>query len=55
LIAGHDLELPMAQGTMLKRLPTLSEVAETAAFVASDRTGAMTGTVAKMSFSSIVD
>jgi hypothetical protein len=29
----------MAQGTLLKRLPTLSEVAETAAFLASDRAG----------------
>jgi hypothetical protein len=31
---------------MLKRLPTLSEGAETAAFLASDWAGAMTGTVA---------
>lgn len=45
----------MAQSTMLKRLPTLSEVAETAAFLASDRAGAMTGTVANLSCGSIVD
>ena len=32
-----------AQGTMLKRQPTLAEVAEAAAFLASDRAGAMTG------------
>jgi hypothetical protein len=32
--------------TLLKRLPTLAEVADTAAFLASDRAGAITGTVA---------
>jgi NAD(P)-dependent dehydrogenase (short-subunit alcohol dehydrogenase family) len=46
---------PMAQSTLLKRLPTLSEVAETAAFLASDKAGAMTGTVANLSCGSIVD
>lgn len=46
---------PMAQGTMLKRLPTLLEVAETAAFLASDRAGAMTGTVADLSCGTVVD
>ena len=45
----------MAQGTLLKRLPTLSEVAETAAFLASDRAGAMTGTVANLSCGTLVD
>jgi 3-oxoacyl-[acyl-carrier protein] reductase len=34
-----------AAGTMLGRLPTLGQVAETAAFLASDRAGAMTGTI----------
>src|SRR5262245_15229447 len=38
----------LAEGTMLRRLPTLSEVAETAAFLASDRAGAMTGAVANL-------
>lgn len=46
---------PMAQGTMLKRLPTLSEVAETAAFLASDRAGAMTGAVANLSCGAVAD
>jgi NAD(P)-dependent dehydrogenase (short-subunit alcohol dehydrogenase family) len=46
---------PMAQGTMLKRLPLLSEVAETAAFLASDRAGAMTGVVANLSCGAVVD
>jgi NAD(P)-dependent dehydrogenase (short-subunit alcohol dehydrogenase family) len=45
----------MAQGTLLKRLPTLSEVAETAAFLASDRAGAMTGTVVNLSAGALVD
>jgi NAD(P)-dependent dehydrogenase (short-subunit alcohol dehydrogenase family) len=45
----------MAQSTLLKRLPTLSEVAETAAFLASDRAGAMTGTVANLSCGAVVD
>nr|WP_295926536.1 SDR family oxidoreductase [uncultured Dyadobacter sp.] len=48
-------ESPMAQGTMLKRLPTLSEVAETAAFLASDRAGAMTATIANLSCGAVVD
>ncbi|KJS20395.1 MAG: short-chain dehydrogenase [Hoeflea sp. BRH_c9] len=37
-----------AQGTMLKRLPTLSQVAETVAFLASHHAGAMTGSVINM-------
>ncbi|MCZ4124623.1 SDR family NAD(P)-dependent oxidoreductase [Streptomyces sp. H39-S7] len=45
----------MAQGTLLKRLPTLSEVAETAAFLASDRAGAMTGTIVNLSAGALVD
>ena len=43
------------EGTLLGRLPTLSEVAETAAFIASDRAGAMTATVANLSAGSITD
>ncbi|OLT15205.1 short-chain dehydrogenase [Pseudonocardia sp. CNS-139] len=49
------LEEGLAQGTLLKRLPTLSEIAETAAFLASDRAGAMTGTVANLSGGALVD
>lgn len=45
----------MADRTLLKRLPTLAEVAEAAAFLASDRAGAMTGTVANLSAGSVVD
>ena len=43
------------QGTLLKRLPTLAEVADTAAFLASDRAGAMTATVANVSAGAVTD
>jgi NAD(P)-dependent dehydrogenase (short-subunit alcohol dehydrogenase family) len=49
------LEGGMAQGTLLKRLPTLCEIAETAAFLASDRAGAMTGTIANLTGGALVD
>jgi NAD(P)-dependent dehydrogenase (short-subunit alcohol dehydrogenase family) len=45
----------LAQGTLLKRLPTLAEIAETAAFLASDRARAMTGTVVNLSGGALVD
>lgn len=45
----------LEQGTLLKRLPTLDEVADTAAFIASDRAGAMTATVVNLSAGSITD
>jgi NAD(P)-dependent dehydrogenase (short-subunit alcohol dehydrogenase family) len=45
----------LATGTLLKRLPTISDVAETAAFLASDRAGAVTGTVANLSGGLLVD
>ncbi len=44
-----------AETTLLKRLPTLSDVAETAAFLASDRAPAMTGTVANLTCGALVD
>ncbi len=47
--AGTTIEAMLAEwartATLLKRLPTLAEVANAAAFVASDRAGAMTGAV----------
>ena len=45
----------MESMTLLKRLPNLSEVAETAAFVASDRANAITGAVINLSCGSVVD
>lgn len=41
--------------TLLKRLPTLAEVADTAAFLASDRAGAITGAVANLTGGMSVD
>lgn len=41
--------------TLLKRLPTLQQVGETAAFIASDAAGAITGTSINLSCGSLVD
>jgi NAD(P)-dependent dehydrogenase (short-subunit alcohol dehydrogenase family) len=49
------LEGGLAQGTLLKRLPTLTQIAQTAAFLASDHAGAMTATVANLSAGALVD
>ena len=57
--AGTTVEAMLAEvlrtGTLLKRLPTLAQVADFAAFVASDRAGAMTGAIANLTCGSIVD
>jgi 3-oxoacyl-[acyl-carrier protein] reductase len=45
----------LAEGTMLKRLPTLSDIAETAAFLASDRARVMTGTIANLTAGAVQD
>ncbi len=50
-----QFQAKLEQGTLLKRLPTLAEVADTAAFVASDRAGAMTATVVNLSAGSLTD
>ena len=42
-------------GTLLKRFPTLTEVADYAAFVASDRASTMTGAIANLTCGSLVD
>lgn len=49
------LEVGLASGTLLHRLPTLVEVAETAAFLASDRARPMTGTIVNLSSGALVD
>jgi NAD(P)-dependent dehydrogenase (short-subunit alcohol dehydrogenase family) len=54
-VSAAEFQAILEQGTLLKRLPTLDEVASTAAFVASDRAGAMTATVANLSAGSITD
>ncbi|KAA2239554.1 SDR family oxidoreductase [Chitinophaga agrisoli] len=43
------------KGTHRKQLPSLQEMAEVAAFVASDRASAMTGTIVNMSMGTIAD
>jgi 3-oxoacyl-[acyl-carrier protein] reductase len=57
--AGTTVEGMLAErastGTLLKRLPTLAEVANFAAFVASDRASAMTGAIANLTSGSLVD
>jgi NAD(P)-dependent dehydrogenase (short-subunit alcohol dehydrogenase family) len=44
-----------AERTLLKRFPTLAEVASFAAFVASDRASATTGAIVNLSCGSVVD
>jgi 3-oxoacyl-[acyl-carrier protein] reductase len=45
----------VASSTLLKRLPTLDQVAATAVFLASPHAGAMTGTVANLSCGLLLD
>jgi NAD(P)-dependent dehydrogenase (short-subunit alcohol dehydrogenase family) len=54
-IAPDQFRARLEQTTLLKRLPTLAEVADTAAFVASDGAGAMTGTVVNLSAGGFTD
>lgn len=49
------LETHAKQDTLLGRLPRLEQVADYAAFVASDRAGAMTGALANLTCGSILD
>ena len=44
----EDAITELANSTLLKRLPTLADVGNIAAFVASDKAGAMTGTVVQI-------
>jgi 3-oxoacyl-[acyl-carrier protein] reductase len=56
--AGITVDRMLAEGakmTLLKRLATLAEVANTAAFVASDHGGAITATTVNLSCGSVVD
>jgi NAD(P)-dependent dehydrogenase (short-subunit alcohol dehydrogenase family) len=54
-VSPAEFQALLEQGTLLKRLPTLAEVADTATFVASDRAGAITGTVVNLSAGFITD
>ena len=49
------LEDVARSGTLLGRLPTLQQVADYAAFVASDRAGATTGAIANLSCGALLD
>lgn len=56
--AGTTVEAMLegaAQDTLLKRLPSLKQVAQTAVFLASDDAGAMTGAIANLSCGMILD
>jgi NAD(P)-dependent dehydrogenase (short-subunit alcohol dehydrogenase family) len=59
IYGGGGVEAMLAErartGTLLKRFPTLAQVADFAAFAASDRAGAMTGAIANLSCGSLVD
>ncbi|MES2068815.1 MAG: SDR family oxidoreductase [Pseudomonadota bacterium] len=56
---GMSVETMLAErahgATLLKRLPTLAQLADFAAFAASDRAGAMTGAIANLTCGSLVD
>jgi NAD(P)-dependent dehydrogenase (short-subunit alcohol dehydrogenase family) len=54
-VTPTEFQAILEQSTLLKRLPTLAELADTAAFVASDGAGAMTGTVVNLSAGGITD
>lgn len=57
--AGTDIATMLSgmagSGTLLGRLPTLAEVADVAAFAASDSAAAMTGTVINLTSGALVD
>jgi NAD(P)-dependent dehydrogenase (short-subunit alcohol dehydrogenase family) len=54
-VTPTQFQAKLEQTTLLGRLPTLAEVADTAAFVASDGAGAMTGTVVNLSAGGFTD
>jgi NAD(P)-dependent dehydrogenase (short-subunit alcohol dehydrogenase family) len=54
-VTPAQFQARLEQSTLLRRLPTLAEVADTAAFVASDRAGAMTATVVNLSAGNVID
>ncbi len=54
-MSGEAFGADLAQRTLLKRLPRLAEVANVAAFIASDQASAMTGTVANVTCGDVVE
>jgi NAD(P)-dependent dehydrogenase (short-subunit alcohol dehydrogenase family) len=55
MASNKEFQQLMESMTLLKRLPNLKEVANTAAFIASDKASAITGTVINLSCGSIID
>jgi len=53
-ISESDIQ-PLLKDTLLGRLPRLADVASSAAFVASDGAGSMTGAVMNLTCGAIVD
>lgn len=54
-ISRHAFEARVASQTLLQRLPKVTEIADVAAFAASDRAGAMTGAIANLTSGLVVD
>jgi NAD(P)-dependent dehydrogenase (short-subunit alcohol dehydrogenase family) len=54
-VSAAQFRAGLEQTTLLKRLPALAEVADTAAFVVSDGAGAMTATVVNLSGGGFTD
>jgi 3-oxoacyl-[acyl-carrier protein] reductase len=54
-MARDELRSFLAGRTLLRRLPTLAEVANVAAFMASDRASAVTATVVNLTCGGVVD
>lgn len=54
-ISPKEFEARIAEGTLLKRLPKLAEVANAAVLMASDHASAITGAVANVTCGEIVD
>ena len=54
-VAEADFRRVLEDMTLLKRLPTLAEVANTAVFLASDHAASMTGTVVNLTAGMSVD
>jgi NAD(P)-dependent dehydrogenase (short-subunit alcohol dehydrogenase family) len=54
-VSAAQFRAGLEQTTLLKRLPALAEIADTAAFVASDSAGAMTATVVNLSAGGFTD
>lgn len=55
LPSHREFQAFMESLTLLKRLPTLKEVADTTAFIASDKASGLTGTVVNLSCGSVAD